>query len=1812
MANPPTYVGTTNSTVAWPGNNTDAKTTGSVLSGSAGDILVVLSGDFNLTTQSFAASSSPSETWTNNTKTGGSNNADSLVQTATAVLAANRSGMSVTSTRSPAQSSLWNFVVAQFSGSDGVGANAATTGNGQGAVSLTITTQYDNSAIVYMIMDWSDDGNAARTHRTPSGGSTPIEIGHFNNSSDGSATWAYIADAGAAGAKVVGMSAPTGRDQVMAAVEVRGTVNIGPSFDDASFDSASFYTADATPVTKTYANTWNITSSVSKTYSNTWNLSSSINKTASVTWNADQSSGSVLMAEYGFHNNLQDSSGNNVHASASGGFTPTYVTGPQSGTSAARFNGTGQSIIYGRQPALYPSTKGITVMGWFRLPASGWPGVLIGGFAKARNSNASTRAGFYFTEAGRFRPLSRWKDSLYFSDSLGSPLNDGTWHHYTIVDGNGRSEWYVDGVTVGDTELRGYDNTPFDISSEAFDWRSGDDSALALSSYNGMEVSGIRVFHGELTDAEVTEWMNTPVSAPNLTPVTKTYSNTWNARSTVTSTYSSIWNAASVVSKSYSSTWSVFASISKTYASTWNVAGAPVDTISIYDAIEATAPTNATSDDAAVNLGTEFYVTSQAWVTALRWYQPVGNSPSSSNRTLGIFRVDSASTGTLVAGPVTSTPSGSGWQTVDLETPYELTANQRYRVVVLHPNGRYGSTSFTFNGGSNLVQDFITAPNTANATGNDNGSYFYGSSLAFTNDSFNSTYYWSDALITATNPIGTSTVTKTAPITWNTNSDLVASYFPSDIGSPWSVGPAYTDPDTNAKFGISFAVSSSCEIGGARWYSPVAKSGVAVTLNDYDSLTVYKTQQNYDVVVGWNELLFDEPFVASPGTTYVLGVWQPGPVEYTYTDSDLWGGTVSHGSIYTTHTSATRYRYNSSFDAPIGSGAGGSSSRWAGMDVVELLPVEDTFDPTFGSTVALENAKSGTPSDNWMITGAGDTTNIGFTGKYHYDKAVDTAIDFRCHGTGTKISIYRVGFYQGHGARKVAELTNTATTQSSASTISSSEGSIEFDWSTTATWTIPSDALSGFYFAYYHNTAETNGSWIPFVLADRDRTASMAYKTSDFTWYGAYNYCGDLGSILTGKSVYGSGGPLGSITSRHFIGSYHRPCVTREGVPQTYWMNSESSMIMFLEEQGIDVKYTSCIGLDQGTSGLTNINMLLSNGHDEYWSDGMTNNVQALRDTEGVNLVFMTGNENFWRVFWDHTNKRMTCRKDTMSGPGAHVAGVPFIDEANWTGTWRDTRWSLRRPENETTGTYFDMNGVLDKTLVVDAATYGSHTAWRDTTVATGTNLSLPRVVGFEADSYVPTQPSGAYTLLAAQTFNIDGSKADANGEVYNLNGNMNYGIIAQRFPSSVVVGFGTCQWSWALIGTHDRTATSPSNVARQMTLNLLTDLGAPPTTTATGLITPTPQSLDNYGVAPLTAVTKNYSTSWNVRQAVTATDAVDWDVNAVVSNSYAVTWNQRAVISKSVSVEWNVAGSLFTVNKTSASTWNINAGITPKTASFTWTVNTLVNKSYAPTWNVNNVVSKTYNLTWNDRQAVSTSKATSWNILSGVTAKTYANTWNINQSINKTYAVAWNARTAVTKAYAQLWNTFAIGSVSKAYQVNWNVIAKVSSGNSQLWNVRTALVKSYAQAWAVNQAVLKSYANAWNVRAIAAKFTQFSWNVFQVASNQTNFNWEVYSLVNKNTLSSWSVRARVIKESEAQWVVRQVVNNETEFEWDIFITAARQYSSNWIVSGGVIKQYNTTWNVNEDNKWYVKEPDGTFTLLSIAGIWNGTQVVPV
>ena len=88
---------------------------------------------------------------------------------------------------------------------------------------------------------------------------------------------------------------------------------------------------------------------------------------------------------------------------------------------------------------------------------------------------------------------------------------------------------------------------------------------------------------------------------------------------------------------------------------------------------------------------------------------------------------------------------------------------------------------------------------------------------------------------------------------------------------------------------------------------------------------------------------------------------------------------------------------------------------------------------------------------------------------------------------------------------------------------------------------------------------------------------------------------------------------------------------------------------------------------------ITNHQIYLSVGHDEYWSGPKRANVQAAL-AAGVNLAFFSGNEGFWKTRWENSidgsgtpYRTLVCYKETYANEVIDPADPP-----TWTGTWRD------------------------------------------------------------------------------------------------------------------------------------------------------------------------------------------------------------------------------------------------------------------------------------------------------------------------------------------------------------------------------------------------------------------------------------------------------------------------------------------------------------------------------------------------------------
>ena len=129
--------------------------------------------------------------------------------------------------------------------------------------------------------------------------------------------------------------------------------------------------------------------------------------------------------------------------------------------------------------------------------------------------------------------------------------------------------------------------------------------------------------------------------------------------------------------------------------------------------------------------------------------------------------------------------------------------------------------------------------------------------------------------------------------------------------------------------------------------------------------------------------------------------------------------------------------------------------------------------------------------------------------------------------------------------------------------------------------------------------------------------------------------------------------------------------------PKFLFDKRELQLMAWLKHEGFSVDSCSSVDLHADLTLLSNYNLLLSVGHDEYWSKEMRDYVEAFVEAGG-NAAFFSANTCWWQVRFEDENLTMICYKSAVEDP---LAG---IDDSRVTINWASS--PLNRPENWLTG----------------------------------------------------------------------------------------------------------------------------------------------------------------------------------------------------------------------------------------------------------------------------------------------------------------------------------------------------------------------------------------------------------------------------------------------------------------------------------------------------------------------------------------------
>src|SRR5690348_8640332 len=191
-------------------------------------------------------------------------------------------------------------------------------------------------------------------------------------------------------------------------------------------------------------------------------------------------------------------------------------------------------------------------------------------------------------------------------------------------------------------------------------------------------------------------------------------------------------------------------------------------------------------------------------------------------------------------------------------------------------------------------------------------------------------------------------------------------------------------------------------------------------------------------------------------------------------------------------------------------------------------------------------------------------------------------------------------------------------------------------WPAAYSLQVPTTWTSGLYRADFNAGSDTASIHFVVRASNPGSTSKILFQLAAAT-YEAYN-------TSQGNSLYPSPPDPGSDNRSRRV-SFDRP-----SDPNASPYGYEIYFLEWMEKNGFACEYCTSIDLHTGAAALDNYTLLLSVGHDEYWSKEMRDNVEAFV-ASGGNVAFFSGNVCWWQVRFENNNRIMVCYKSATEDP---------------------------------------------------------------------------------------------------------------------------------------------------------------------------------------------------------------------------------------------------------------------------------------------------------------------------------------------------------------------------------------------------------------------------------------------------------------------------------------------------------------------------------------------------------------------------------
>ena len=313
-------------------------------------------------------------------------------------------------------------------------------------------------------------------------------------------------------------------------------------------------------------------------------------------------------------------------------------------------------------------------------------------------------------------------------------------------------------------------------------------------------------------------------------------------------------------------------------------------------------------------------------------------------------------------------------------------------------------------------------------------------------------------------------------------------------------------------------------------------------------------------------------------------------------------------------------RHTPTVAASDGQGAGDSGSPDSSG------PLGLTQEGDAGTTaywVATENALPGTTK--WRITGAPASGFIeGFTDTTYANAGQAVALYVSTSAANFHVEAYRIGYYQGAGARLVWASPDYVGQQQPACPLSTDVNMVACDnWSQSLSIQVTQAFPQGDYLLKLIGSGNEQ-SYVPLTVWDPASKATYVVKNDVFTWqswnpYGGYDFYAGTGNGVGGGSIGHCPANIYPPCARSRVVSYDRPYGYGNGAAD--FLTYEAPLVRFAEQHNLDVTYVNDLTVQQNPTLLAQHHALLSLGHDESWSYGERTAVTTAMGA-GLNVAF--------------------------------------------------------------------------------------------------------------------------------------------------------------------------------------------------------------------------------------------------------------------------------------------------------------------------------------------------------------------------------------------------------------------------------------------------------------------------------------------------------------------------------------------------------------------------------------------------------------